>query len=428
MAIPRNLKPDGINELFTGDTIRLVVNEDQGGDRMPNAGSIFSYVFDNSPVAPVSYTELTKEEPEHIRAIAYNVLRDNAWSNAGLPSLERIATTLEGDIFCFQESGGTSEQVAKNLLDTWLPLDNGGAGWYVYKDAGRLTCSKWPITNTWDLWRKTAILVDLPSSYPKDLLVINGHLSCCTANADRQGQVDEFASFLLDAKSPGGAITLPDSTPVIFLGDMNFVGFRQQVSTVITGNIRNAGTYGPGAPLDWDNTDLADARPLHIDSNLVFTWRDLGGDGFPPGRLDYQFYTDAVFDNAKSFVLQTETMDPQELARYDLQQGDTEVSDHLPLVVDYAFKQPLVSTSLKDQTDKVEVRIYPNPARNTLFIETQEKIERITLRDLAGREVLAVIGHTQQLGLDSLLPGTYLVEVKLEKQAISVTHKITLVK
>lgn len=423
VAIPRDVKPDGVNSLFSGDTIRLVINEDRGNDRMPDDGTIFTYVFDNSPADSVSYLELAKDDPSHIRAVSYNVLFDNAWTGGGLTRLERIVKALDGDLFCFQESNQTSAQVAKGHFDTWLPLNHAG-GWYAHKDGGRLTLSKWPIADTWNLERKSAMLIDLPNTYARDFLLINGHLSCCTNNQGRQDQVDEFASFVLDAKTPGGSIDLPIYTPIVFLGDMNFVGFGQQLETAITGNIQNELRFGLGGPLDWDRSDLTDARPLHIDSNLVFTWRDLQGDGFPPGRLDFHFYTDAALDLQKAFVLQTESMPADLLLRYSLQSVDTEVSDHLPVVVDYAINQAL--TSVKQEDKDLGIHIYPNPAKDFITIDATETIEWIVLRDLLGRKVLLSGLGTHKLDLTQLQAGTYLMEIKFKGLNETYTRKISL--
>ncbi len=421
LAIPRAVKPDGIHHLFMGDTIKLVINDDLGNDRMPNTGTTFTYVFAPTPADSSNDVELAKADPAYIRAIAYYVLLDNAWEPAGLSRLERMVKALDGDLFCFQESGATSAQVAKGHMDAWLPLTN-GAGWYVYKDGGRLTCSKWPINQTWNLLRKTAMLIDLPQPYPQDLLLINAHLSCCSQNQGRQEQVDEFAAFILDAKSPGGSIDLPPLTPIIFLGDMNLVGYRQQLETILTGNIQDKMTYGQGGPLDWDSSDLADAVPLHLDSNLVFTWRDLQGDGFPPGRLDYHIYTDAILDKKRAFVLQTETMDMDVLARYHLQPSDTEISDHLPLVVDYAITSTL--TPVEHSQPVIELKLYPNPVEEMLFIDTPALIKALTIRDVWGRSVWVRQKGPQELDMSHVAPGIYWVQITLEGYDQIMTHII----
>ncbi len=104
-------------------------------------------------------------------------------------------------------------------------------------------------------------LIDLPGWFGQDLLVINSHLKCCggqTNDDKRQLEVDATIAFILDAKTPGGVIDLPTETPFVILGDLNLVGDRQQLITLLTGEIINTPIFGNGGPPDWDNTDLED--------------------------------------------------------------------------------------------------------------------------------------------------------------------------
>ena len=89
-----------------------------------------------------------------------------------------------------------------------------------------------------------------PAYYGTDLLFTNAHLSCCGNDAGRQNQVDQYISFILDAKTAGGAIDLPANTPFIYGGDLNLVGFSQQLTTLITGDIQDTGTWGAGGAPD----------------------------------------------------------------------------------------------------------------------------------------------------------------------------------
>jgi len=67
----------------------------------------------------------------------------------------------------------------------------------------------------------------------------------------------------------------------------------------------------------------------------VATWRDARS-SFAPGRLDYIFYSDSVLRLERAFILATEELAPDVLARYGLRPDDTLVaSDHLPVVADF---------------------------------------------------------------------------------------------
>lgn len=407
IALPRNLKPDGVNPLFTGDTIRVGFNDDLDNDRMPDDGQIFSYVFQNNTVRPKGPIGIDRLDLSDIRVVSHNILFNTGFSSSAINATERVVKALEADLYCFQECSEGSNSV-RNYFDTWLPLANGNS-WQVSESGNRMLVSRWPISQTWYLNRKNAHLIDVPDSLSiKPLLLINGHLSCCTNNSGRQNQVDELAAFILDAKTAGGNVTVPDSTPIIFVGDMNFVGYAQQYETVITGDIQNTQSYGLGAPLDWDDSDLGDARPLHIDSNFVYTWRDLQGDGFPPGRLDYQFYSDAVLQKENAFILDTERMDSTQLLNNNLNFTDTRViADHLPVVVDYSIKTS--GLSLKGQDVQDLWQVYPNPARNEINISNPETIEHLKLYDQNGKIVLEIENPPSMISLPELPAGLYLI-------------------
>jgi hypothetical protein len=338
LAIARDVQPNGVDDLFFGDTIRVLVRENTDGDAMPDDGIIFSYTFDETPVAPFVPVDLDKSDLNHIRIVAYNVLA-NGLTNAGrVDNIEFIITALSPDIVGYSECGNTSIAEAKALMDVWLPLGTVD-GWYVDKQEDLITCSIWPFLDSWDLDRQFPALIDLPPSYSSDLLFTNSHLSCCANDAGRQDQADEYAAFILDAKTPGGIIDLPAFTPFVYGGDLNLVGFAQQQTTLVTGDIQDVATYGAGGPLDWDDTDLVDQVCVQTDKRMAYTWRDDGVGQYPPGRLDYQIFSDAAITMEKAFTLQTEVMSPARLVLYGLNSYDTgDASDHFPVTVDYSIQ------------------------------------------------------------------------------------------
>ncbi|MEO0897152.1 MAG: T9SS type A sorting domain-containing protein [Bacteroidota bacterium] len=413
IALPREVKPDGINELFLGDTISIAFNDDKDNDRMPNNGIVFSYAFQPTTTTSASPISIEKTSPADIRVVSYNILFNNGFSPSAIDAMQRVVLALEGDIYCFQECSEDTANV-RRLFNSWLPLPN-GKSWDVGKGSGRVTVSRWPITEDWDLNRKTAHSIDVPDSISRrDMLLVNGHLSCCTNNAGRQDQADEFASFILDAKRPGGTVSVQDSTPIVFVGDMNLVGFSQQYRTILTGDIQNTALYGNRGLLDWDNTDLTDARPLHVDSNFVYTWRDLQGDGFPPGRLDFQFFSDAVLAKEHAFILDTERMDAAMLLANNLQQNDTRViADHLPVVVDYSLKENTLTSTNELNGHRPSLQVYPNPAKDVIYIDTDVEIEQVIVRDLLGHKVAQSASLEGKVSLPELPRGIYMLQIKL---------------
>lgn len=333
VAIARDAVPDGVNPLFSGNTIKVMMR--QGSDRAPDSGDTYTYVIDDSIVGPTVALALEKEDPAAIRVCGYNL--NGRLTNAGAEAaLQRIVSAINADVYAFSEASNVSAGYVQGLLDAWIPLGSGQTWQCVKDDFNLITASRFPIAQHWpSLDRQDPVLIDLPPSYNSQLLIVNGHFSCCDANANRQNQADEFISFILDAKNPGGSIELAENTPMMLVGDLNLVGFNQQLKTLVNGDIQNTASYGNGGAPDWDDSDFTVAYTLQSDKNMAYTWRDEGSP-FPPSWLDYIIYSDAAGTALKSFTLQTGVMPAARLNQYGLLADDDLVaSDHLPVVMDY---------------------------------------------------------------------------------------------
>ena len=139
------------------------------------------------------------------------------------------------------------------------------------------------------------------------------------------------------------------NTPISFSGDMNLVGYSQQYYTIINGTISDTNMFGNGGFPDWDNTPLKDQVCYFNEKNIAYTWDKSYpsiGD-YPPGRLDFVFYTNSVMSVSKSFIMSTEHMSPLFLSQNNLFWNDTKTaSDHFPVIVDFII--PLKPTHIKD--------------------------------------------------------------------------------
>ena len=319
-------------ESIFNDTIAIVIKEHYFNDFIPNEeGQILTFTFNDIYHEPVELIEINKEDPELLRVMAYNTLGNGLNDNNRIDRFIRILNTINPQIIGFNETGQTSEQDVYDVLDASL-----GGNWHVLKHyPENITASRFPIVGTWDVHNKIqASLIDLDDEGPYILFIV-GHLSCCGNDNSRQDQADRFIEFILDAKTPGGEITVSENTPIVFLGDMNLVGNSQQYYTIIEGDIQDADSYGEGGFPDWDNSELEDVICRQTDKRMAYTWR-YDGSEYPPGRLDFIFYTNSVMSTNKSFTLQTEIMSDQRLENYGLLWNDTkEASDHFPVVADF---------------------------------------------------------------------------------------------
>ena len=386
-------------------TIRIfLLDGSSNGDWMPNSGNTFEYTFNETPTEPLIPSEINQEDTSFLRIMDWNVLNDGLLDPGRQPNFSRVLQAIDPDIMCFNECFSSSATQVKNAINQMLP----GTNWNAVKlDDGNVTVSRYPILQSWLVYpghRITASLINLPEWFEKDLLVINSHLKCCggqTNDDKRQLEVDATVAFILDAKTPGGVINLPLETPFVILGDMNFVGDRQQLITLLTGEIINTTLFGSGGPPDWDNTDLKDLLSRQSDKRTAYTWRDDPG-SFPPGRLDYQIYSNSVINVEKDFVIQTEVMNASRLNQYGLQLLDTRTaSDHFPKVADISFD------FITDVENDVEIfafkleQNYPNPFNpNTIITYSISDPQFVSLKvyDILGNEVATLVNNFLSAG------------------------------
>jgi len=326
-----------INRSLFSDTVCISIRETVGNDFMPDNGSVFTYTFDNCSLPTTTLIDFSKNDPNNLRLMTYNVWSNGLINNNRVDEHRRIFASASADIIVYQECGNTTYNDVLGFLNTspiYYP--------YIYPDliSGNLTISKYPSLQSWQVTdRIDAELIDLPDSiYATDILILNGHPPCCSNNQGRQENFDALIQFIQDAKTVGGVIDLPINTPISFAGDMNLVGYSKQYYTIVNGTISDTVTFGNGGFPDWDNTPLEDQICYFNEKEIAYTWDKTNpsvGD-FPPGRLDFVFFTNSVMSVDKSFIISTEHMSPSLLTQNNLFWDDTKfASDHFPVIVDF---------------------------------------------------------------------------------------------
>lgn len=421
LAIRRDAKPDGVFPVFSGNKARVFIQNGLSGDKMPNAGQTFSYTFDTSAAPAYLPISLEKNSPSYLRLMTWNTLADGLLDIVRKASFQRIVHAINPDIITFNECWDMTAAQAKTFMNTALPLASGQSWNTVKLESGNITVSRYPVLQSWNIYpghRLVASLIDLPDGqFDKDILVINGHLRCCAANSERQLEADAFAKFILDAKSPGGLIDLPENTPFVLSGDMNLVGWQQQYTTLLTGDIQNTNANGDGAPLDWDGSPLQDVLALQTDQRMAYTWREEGSQ-YPPSRLDYHICSNSVLEVKKAFVLNTDIMPQYRLSAYSLLQHDNRTaSDHLPKVTDFVVT-PLTGTSVVSTRNPI-IKLYPNPASDAFQLITnlpQNGVFKLTLFNIQGQVIrqwdLPTIQQQQGFSLLGIPNGMYFWQIQ----------------
>lgn len=308
--------------------------------------------------------DFTRLNASDVRVLEYNT-ELNFVSDASLTANEftRIIGRVDPDIIAFAEidSSLSAASIASQLQtitgDTWAVhrgLSDGARRCVLAARNGTRTSGfnlSIPLiqdtTPASEVRGVTAGLVDLAGT--TDLYVMVVHFkafSGTTENAQRQQAVDAIISWQRDARTAGGSITLPANTPMLVVGDMNFVGGSSLTPhvTIVNGDIFDESTYGADSPPDWDGTSSLDVMPADPNTLDRDTWSSTASS--PSSRLDRFILTDSALSVASSFILNTRTMSPaaRAAASPNLLLNDTaNAADHLPVVVDFSPPATLVA-------------------------------------------------------------------------------------
>ncbi|MFH1195182.1 MAG: T9SS type A sorting domain-containing protein [bacterium] len=411
MAFNKSTEING-NKIFNGNSIRIVLKaKNSGGDELPDAGGGVSYTMQNMPVGEAAGYSIKKSNNDYLRILAYNASRDGLFVSGRTERFEKIISTIEPDIIGFGEIYNHTSGETADLISDFLPEGE----WYHAKMGYDLVAvSRFPIISSYpinaidDNQCSGAFLLDLHPKYDCKLLLIVAHPKCCggdESNQRRQKQIDAIMAFIRDAKGEGGILNIEDNTPIIICGDMNLVGYSQQIKTFLNGDILYEPDYGPDFVPDWDNTGFDDAKPYVTNLPFVFSWHDRESD-YSPGRLDFIFYTGSVMQKMNSFNLFTEALPNDSLNFYGLSEDDVTIaSDHLPVVADFDLS-PISSIGMSDSIHQPKEFIlfqnYPNPFNASTVISFQSSVFskiKITIYDVLGREIAELVNEYKDPGL-----------------------------
>lgn len=333
----------GGTDLFSSPRIRLLIKDGSDGTSLPAESGGAGYSLGDYDFAPLPSYSMNKQSEEFIRVLSHNVLFSNFMKTEATDVYKRLYEAIQPNIIGFSELyEDYSIDDIKLRMEEILP-SNGDRSWNVQRTNDNVLATRYNIKYSTSAgpFGNGAFLIDLRPDYNSDLLMIVAHPPCCDNDAARQNETDAIAAFIRDAKAPGGELTISENTPVIIVGDMNYVGDPAQPLTLINGDIIQEGTYGNDYTPDWDGTSFEDAKPLTTNLPHTFTQGGAGDPGrYSKGRLDYIIYSGSVLDLKNSFVAYTPSMPQDTLSLYGLLEDDTNnASDHLPLVADFMLTQ-----------------------------------------------------------------------------------------
>ncbi len=244
--------------------------------------------------------------------------------------ITRLLKAVEADVCCFQEE--LEEQAFRESAPRVVPHADGKALNVHWRgDCGIATSLPLQpldmqfeprFSRTDPVSRQTgaAAAIQLPDG--RYVVVCSVHWSCCGYQGDVRDQarerearrvVDELAR--LRAGAWGDHLR---DAPVIVVGDYNLVGSR--------------------APLDTlEACGLSECLVSGLVDNSACTWRGPEDESFWPGRLDLVTFDATRLLRRGGFILNSGDLPDSLLDQLGLQRHDSEVSDHLLIVTDFAF-------------------------------------------------------------------------------------------
>ena len=280
--------------------------------------------------------------------MSWNVLNDSPWNSQHTARFGRILQATNPDILNFQEIYSHSQNQVRNFVDDWLDPASGGS-WHAAGNNDCKTISRLPILHSEAIDGNLAVLIDTIDELGRTLLVINAHFPCCSNDDGRQEEVDSILALIGRVRN-GQHPSIPADTALEITGDLNLVGFAQQLTSLLTGDIIDESEYGADVQPDVDGSNLLDVAAIQTESRYTYTWRN-DNSSFWPGHLDFTIISDAVLDVGNNYVVETRTMSPQRLQEHGLLATDSTCSDHLAVICDIRPLQPGPSADLDGDGD-----------------------------------------------------------------------------
>ncbi|MCC5807284.1 MAG: endonuclease/exonuclease/phosphatase family protein [Opitutales bacterium] len=365
-AVVTDILPSGLNNISThpesaeyellipvsmlpavtpGGRIGIHVRDGNTGDFIPDIGTTHHIDVPEGLLTENDFTTLDRRHPGDIRIASYNVYHEGPWrgDNRGIPGGEedkfiRQLVATQPDIIAFQEMWSTTPATVRAFLDEQLPLEEGS--WHVVKNRTGsqdcITASRFPVTHVWDHSNRfTAALIDTRDVLGFQSLIINAHTRAHVENQARR--ILETDNFMLlarnimrgnDANSPVGEIGL------FIVGDLNANAPKTELTAARTGRFTQPALRSLDYAPDRHGLPLADAAPRHTHRRSLATWKSITTSNTQ--RLDYILYPQSRVTLKRAYTIDTTSMPLDFRQPYNLVRTDSDTSDHLLMIADFA--------------------------------------------------------------------------------------------
>jgi endonuclease/exonuclease/phosphatase family metal-dependent hydrolase len=274
---------------------------------------------------------LPARDPDGLRVVSWNVFFGRPRSQP--EGFARVLRALKPDILLVQEWDQVDGAALAGWFDKHVPA---AAPWHA------MTASGWGvgIVSRTPLSRLSPERIERPEGAPADdfrpdealrlvsaqtstrigpVALASVHLRCCGHDGSWQDEarVAEAAAVARQLQ----AVISPDDALRVVGGDLNLVGSRRPLEAL-----------GRGLGSGGGNLQAVDS-PL-LGEGADYSWRNPRSP-FTPGRLDWVLHGGARGALATAFLFDSQRLSEAGRRRTKIEAGDTDQSDHLPLVVDF---------------------------------------------------------------------------------------------
>ncbi len=387
------------NKIFPQSQFRFALTTDTlGGDVIPDNGEFINFTISYCDQIPLQIINIEKENTAFIRISAWNCLQDSI-SNPNLKGqFERIFKTINPDMMGLEELYTTDETYVTKLFNEAIP----GTAFHIKKQpyTDIVLVSRYPILASKQINGNAAFLIDMQEQFHTNALVIVVHLPASQNNDSRLKEILDIVNFIYKAKNKQIWSNLEINSPIFVIGDMNFVGLKEQLDTMLSGIYQGSGSWN-----DWDNTAFAEANPRLTEEPFCYSWiNNLSYYG--PGKLDYIFYSDYVSDLKKSFVIYTTKMSNTAISKYGLNYDDSpKASDHCPIVADFQLKNISDVETNNEQTQQFKIE-------NNAIVLKQNSNSFVVIYNILGQIVKQKqVKDIEQIDISYLKQGIYFIVI-----------------
>ncbi len=211
---------------------------------------------------------------------------------------------------------------------------------------------------------------------------------------------------------------------------------RRNSSSSIS-NIASFSSHGPSL-FQWQKPDISAPGQLVVSAISSFatepptskTTVEFNGKEYPFATLSGTSMSSPMVSGIVALILQANpNLTPSQIREVITTTARTD--DYTEQVPNYiwgygkvdahqAVKKAVQLVGLDEMQVEHNVTLFPNPVRNTLFIDANhQNYELISLTDLSGRIIMDLSGKKDKINLSNLKSGVYLLQMKLDSKVLN---------